>query len=416
MYMRRIILITFAVLLFHNLASAQWVQQPEPVSTPMYNIDFVNRWTGWATGSNSVILKTTDGGASWFDQSIDLGYPKNLYGLDMLDANTGYIAGWFETILKTTNGGTNWNIISNIPSNNGNSNEGMFFFNAQTGWICSSLGRVLRTTNGGIFWDSSYAANIMFDIQFVNSQTGWVCGVGGTLFKSTDGGINWESGPLLTGANLSAVYFVDVNTGWLVSEQGRRIFRTTNAGTKWDTVSVLPGLSTDFLYSVHFVNSQTGWTGGSNSQLYKTVNGGLNWLKQTVPTTLYVYNFSFFNDSIGWATGGNQGVIIHTTNGGTYVGVEPNANSAPVDFVLHQNYPNPFNPITRIKFDLPKLSFVKLTVFDVLGRETEVLVNSALKTGTYSIEWNASELPSGVYFYKLTTENVFLTKKMLLLK
>lgn len=414
--MKKILYILTAISLFHHFAGAQWVQQPDPVSTPLYNIDFVNRWTGWATGGNSVILKTTDGGANWFSQSIDLGYPKNLYGLDMLDENTGYIAGWFETILRTTNGGLNWNIISNIPSNNGNSNNGVSFINTQTGWTCASLGRILKTTNGGLSWDTSFAANTLYDIQFINSLTGWTCGDGGTLYKSTNGGVNWVSAPLLTTANLSAVSFINVNTGWTVSEQGRRIFRTTNAGVKWDTVAVLSGAGTDFLYSVHFINGLTGWTGGSNSLLFKTTNGGFNWIQQSVPTTLFVYNYSFYNDSIGWAIGGNQGVIIHTSNGGTYVGLQTISEVMPKDYNLEQNYPNPFNPTTTIKFLTVKKGSLRFEVFNTLG-EIVFEQNEYISTGgEYSIKWDGISEPSGVYFYRIIINGFSETKKMLLIK
>lgn len=395
---------------------AQWVQQPEPVSTPLYNVEFVNLLTGWVTGNSSVILKTTDGGLNWFTQSIDLGYPKSLYGLDMIDANTGYIAGRFETILKTTNGGVNWNILSNIPSNNGNSNHSCSFVNSQTGWICSSLGRVLRTTNGGVSWDTSFANGTLRDIQFLDTQTGWICGDGGSLYKSTNGGLSWVNPPLLTTANLLSLHFINVNTGWTVSEQGRRIFRTTNAGLNWDTVAVLPGMSTDFLYSVHFVNPLTGWTGGSNSLLYKTTNGGFNWYQQSVPVPLFVWNFCFLNDTVGWATGGNQGIIIHTTNGGTYLGIEPISNIIPKTFNLFQNYPNPFNPVTKIRFQISNATKVKLVIFDMLGREIEVLIDENLKTGIYETEWDAGKFSSGVYFYRLITDHITLTKKMILIK
>jgi len=164
---------------------SQWVQQTSGVTTPLYNVEFVNQYTGWVTGNSSVILKTTNGGVNWFSQSIDLGYPKALRGLDMLDANTGYIAGSFETILKTTNGGDNWLIISNIPTNDGNSNEGVSFINTHTGWVCAFIGRVLRTTNGGISWDTAYTGTggPLRDIQFLNAQTGWACGEGGFLLS-----------------------------------------------------------------------------------------------------------------------------------------------------------------------------------------------------------------------------------------
>ena len=88
----------------------------------------------------------------------------------------------------------------------------------------------------------------------------------------------------------------------------------------------------------------------------------------------------------------------------------------PNKYDISQNYPNPFNPATNIRYDLPKNGFVKLIVFDALGREIESLVNKNQSAGTYEITFVASQFPSGVYFYKLTTNEFSDTKKMVLLK
>jgi len=90
--------------------------------------------------------------------------------------------------------------------------------------------------------------------------------------------------------------------------------------------------------------------------------------------------------------------------------------NSPATFSLKQNYPNPFNPSTKIHYDLPTKSFVKLEVFDALGREIESLVNGFQNAGTYETIFNASQYPSGVYFYRLTTDNFSETKKMLFIK
>ena len=95
-----IILIALYFVLYSNCCYSQWVQQYTGLSTPIYNIQFVNRYTGWATGSNSVILKTTDAGATWMQQNAFLSQAKTLYGLSMVNASVGYIAGNGETILK----------------------------------------------------------------------------------------------------------------------------------------------------------------------------------------------------------------------------------------------------------------------------------------------------------------------------
>lgn len=93
-----------------------------------------------------------------------------------------------------------------------------------------------------------------------------------------------------------------------------------------------------------------------------------------------------------------------------------NTNSIANDFSLAQNYPNPFNPNTVINFTLPFSGFVKLRVFNSLGKEVESLVNENLNTGSYSVKFNASDFAGGVYFYKLETENFTETKKMILIK
>jgi len=80
---------------------------------------------------------------------------------------------------------------------------------------------------------------------------------------------------------------------------------------------------------------------------------------------------------------------------------------------LYQNYPNPFNPTTSIKFDVPKSTVVKVSVFDITGREVDVLVNSQMDAGKYSYEWNASNYSSGVYFYRIETESFTDVKRML---
>jgi hypothetical protein len=88
----------------------------------------------------------------------------------------------------------------------------------------------------------------------------------------------------------------------------------------------------------------------------------------------------------------------------------------PNKYSLEQNYPNPFNPSTNIKFDIPKNAFVKLSVFDVLGREVDILVNKTMNAGSYSVDWDASSYHSGVFFYRLETEGYVETKRMILLK
>jgi len=97
-------------------------------------------------------------------------------------------------------------------------------------------------------------------------------------------------------------------------------------------------------------------------------------------------------------------------------GVELISNEMPVDFSLNQNYPNPLNPSTKISFSIPEKSFVTLKIFNSLGEEVETLVADELSAGNFKYNWNAVNLPSGVYFYTLQTIEFTETKKMILLK
>jgi hypothetical protein len=88
----------------------------------------------------------------------------------------------------------------------------------------------------------------------------------------------------------------------------------------------------------------------------------------------------------------------------------------PAEFTLAQNYPNPFNPTTTITFTMPASANVKLSVFDMAGRHVKTLVNGYVNAGSYDVNFNAANLASGVYFYKLTSDNVNIVKKMVLMK
>lgn len=96
--------------------------------------------------------------------------------------------------------------------------------------------------------------------------------------------------------------------------------------------------------------------------------------------------------------------------------VSDNNNSVPTEYSISQNYPNPFNPTTSISYSLPEVAFVKIKVFDILGREVSTLVNGEQSAGTHSIKFDASKLSSGIYFYSIETPNYTNIKKMMLVK
>jgi hypothetical protein len=129
-------------------------------------------------------------------------------------------------------------------------------------------------------------------------------------------------------------------------------------------------------------------------------------------------------DSIGVYQRIAEGGILYTLNAvkingiqcGTFIGIKNYKITTPKEYKLYQNYPNPFNPITVIKFSIPKYSYVKLRVFDVIGKEVLKIVEDNLKSGEYEIELDAGNLSSGVYFYTLSAEDYIETKVMAVIK
>ena len=148
---------------------------------------------------------------------------------------------------------------------------------------------------------------------------------------------------------------------------------------------------------------------------------GLSSTEYQVPEGMLDLNTVYFwrtNASNGMGTGPWSVKWFFTT---TPVNVSLTGSEIPGEFKLYANYPNPFNPATKIKFDIPEKSFVKLTVYDALGREINTLVNNELSPGSYVADWpaptgNGAGYTSGVYFYRLEAGNYVETKKMLMIK
>lgn len=117
-----------------------------------------------------------------------------------------------------------------------------------------------------------------------------------------------------------------------------------------------------------------------------------------------------------YVSGGTTGTDIYTIRYADLHGVKPISSEVPNSFNLEQNYPNPFNPVTNIRFDINKSAFVKIAIYDLLGREVAVLVNENLKPGKYETNWNAVNISSGIYFYRMFADDFSATKKMILNK
>lgn len=193
-----------------------------------------------------------------------------------------------------------------------------------------------------------------------------------------------------------------VNTGWTTVYSGN--YSVSDTG--WQFVDLTSYYSysqnTNLLIEMCYDNS-------SYTQFSKVSAShvpGMTW-------GYYTDNQSGCTMTFGSAQSKRPNIILVFLN---WIGVKPIKSDIPKRFKLSQNYPNPFNPITRIDFDLPKSGFVSLMVYDILGREVRTIVNEEKTAGTYSVDFNASDLSSGLYYYKIECGAFTDIKKMILIK
>jgi hypothetical protein len=134
-------------------------------------------------------------------------------------------------------------------------------------------------------------------------------------------------------------------------------------------------------------------------------------------TTTERQEYIFVDDLFGV----NSEKLIYRLKQIDYIGrigysAELEVNAPPVDFNLFQNYPNPFNPATVIEYSVPNSSHISLIVYNALGQQIKKLVDEIKNPGYYQVDFNGSSLPSGIYFYTLSADNIISTRKMILLK
>ncbi|MBU2492133.1 MAG: T9SS type A sorting domain-containing protein [Bacteroidetes bacterium] len=396
---------------------------------------FVDENTGWAVGEKGIILHTEDGGSNWYKQNQNDSLVLN--SVFAIDKQNIFATGPLVTglppdplreinavIIKSVDGGISWkrydlDTLSWLSS--------IFFVNDSIGWITGNRGTLFKTTNQGNTWirinlDINYTNAYFKKIQFINEDTGWIIS-SAVILKTTDGGKNWKS-QLIPTTSLNSFDYVNSQTGWIVGQNivQENIFKSIDGGENWQACTNIPISN---YRSVEFINENIGYAAGGfsieghvQSTIIKTNDGGETWFEQQSPSASTLSYIFFINETTGWAL--SEG-IVKTSTGGGVVSIEneeKHGNTLPENIELFQNYPNPFNPSTIINYKLSKSGYVTLQVYDILGREIIMLINSEQQPGLYRIEFDAGKykLSSGVYLYMLRVGGHSLTKKMILLR
>jgi len=362
-------------------------------------------------GTGNCLYFSTNDGLNWNETALN--YQK-VYSFAINGSNI-FVGTEFNGIYRSTNNGMNWEQVYNYDNwivdlkIIGNS---IFAGTAGMG--------IIKSTNNGMNWVQSGLSNVNVVYKFATINNNIFAGVMGGIYISSDNGTNWS----LTGIDSLCVYNFALNGFKFFAGTINGLFISSNNGTNWiETSFYNQNVVSLYVYGNNIIagiyNSYE-----SNGGVYLTTNNGLNWIEKnqgfnqipTPRTFLIKDNYIYV---------GTYSHSVWRRPLSEIIGIKPISEIVPDRYSLSQNYPNPFNPATKIKFDIPALSsplgrgaggMCVLKVFDILGKEIETLVNEKLNPGTYEVTFNASQYPSGVYFYRLITDNFTDTKRMILLK
>lgn len=409
-------------------------------------VSFLNPTTGTLVGENGVIRKTTNAGLNWYSQTSGTGSWLN--GMSTQNTNFYVVVGEDGLVRKTSNGGLNW---YSQTSNTANWLRKTNFIDTNIGWAVGDNGTIIKTTTGGwnlpgtatlsapnngqtcfsltgtLDWSDVFPPIANYRVQIATDQNF-------TNIVHNQAGINESQYIIPANAlNYNTQYYWRVRATNQVGEgpswSSVRNFRTTtvtpsapgllippdNSSTnttpqlRWDSIPAAT------LYRCR-IATDTGFTNivlDSNNIANRFINVPAGRLQAN---TRYYWRVTASNscntspNSVRWS------FITNTT------GLGQLSSEIPGSYQLYNNYPNPFNPLTNIRFDLPADSKVRIVIFNILGAEVETLTDKNISAGRYSIDWNAAQYASGVYFYRIdAAENNGIRsysniKKMVLIK
>jgi len=381
-------------------------------------IDFVNDNLGMAVGYNGSVARTTDGGATWnIISTISGGNP---WDMDMLDSTHAWVAATGERIFATTDGGFTWTQQLAVG---GLGTYGISFANKDVGVAGGTSGNTYYTTNGGATWSPAVTppGNTVWGIHIAESPVygtvAMTACASGYVYKSTDGGRNWELEPRFSISTMSDVWMTDAANAWFVGNSGLILKYYEPGNIPVELLSFNASVIDDGVNLIWTTATETNNFGFEVERKVASSDWGKVGFVNGKGTTTNISSYSFRDESIV------PGKYFYRLKQIDYDGsysyskeIEVDLSKLPVEFALSQNYPNPFNPATIINYQLAENSFVTLKIYDVLGNEVVTLVNEPQPAGVFTVQFDGSTLASGMYIYKLMTENFTTSKKMMLLK
>jgi len=366
----------------------------------------------YASSACNCLYKSEDFGSTWMNISPIAGLSNFILCVDAKGTKV-FAGSRLSSLYRSTNSGKSWTnldvdgwlrIIS-VDINNVNNN---IIYAGTSNTHSAPSGEVYKSTDNGDTWTQMTAFHK--PIFCLKSQGDLVIAATQPAFyRSTDAGVNWQ--------RIDSVYIncLEMSGKYIyASKADGGLISSTNKGATW--FSITNNIGDSNITSLAAISGNVVYA-GTASGVYLSVDGGKTWKAYNSGFSSLSVTSVTVNDSYVFA--GIDGMRMWRRPQNTpraNLLSEANDGLAPQEFSLKQNYPNPFNPVTKISFEIPVNAFVKLSVYDILGKEIVTLVNEYKTQGSYSAEFSGNQLSSGVYFYKLETPGFTDIKRMILIK
>jgi len=401
-----------------TLLFAQWTRNASVPNDEVLSL--LNHNDTLYAGTTNVVYRSTDNGNTW---SATATLPI-VDGISVIFAthNRLFAGTLNQGVFVGSNGGTVWQRVSDGLNR------------ALGGWTISGLACLgdslyaatmgagvfvmnLRTLTGWTPYNENLLPNVSFNVSAILARNDTLfigAGANGNAYRRGRSGSAWETLTLQpNAAGLSIGAFATVGNELVTATSiVPPLFRSRDNGATWTASAT--GLQGGIFPKIAAGRGVMFYASNSSNdffRLFGSIDGGNTWQLLTTQFNTQLNDMMILNDRLLAAR--NDGLFsfpLSTLN------TERDNSSMRREFRLEQNYPNPFNPSTVISYELPAASEVSLKIYDVLGRETQTLVNARQDAGRYSASFNATNLSSGIYFYRLQASAFSETRKMMLVK
>lgn len=451
----------YGTLLYTTDGGAGWHEIYLGTADPVKGLSFFDKLNAMAVGRNGMVLRTSDGGASWVfmphkaynDIMHAVAFPKG-------DTSLGIAVGDNGTILRTTDGGKLWSLI---PSGVTGKLRGVCFMDLVTPVAVGDNGIIIKSTDAGMTWaalESGVTQNL-FSVSFSTPNVGLVAGTFNTILRTSSAGLFWTRGfvPVGDTDHFNSVSFPDPNHAFMTGFHGyyssvnggidwkyhtpdSSIFSpfvfhgisfadslhgaminsygpdgsqivfwfakfTSNGGLSWDSVATPNGTA---LNSIQCVDRQHSTVVGNAGYIGHTTDGGRSLNAQQSNTLNNLYGVGFGTISAGNAVG-NRGNIMRITSDDKLAVHDHSASGSPKP-ILDPCYPNPASSITNISYYLPGRGFTSLKIYTVDGKEIATLANGFMQAGEQKTQFDISKFASGSYLIRLDFGGVSVTQRL----